>query len=412
MDGLGRGERPVTMELLAPAGSPECLRTALYFGADAVYVGLERFGLRAFAENFTPEQLRDGVRLAHSQGRRVYVALNALLGPEDLPALRDVLADLAEIGPDAVIFADPAVLMTARSARLDMPLHLSTQASTMNEESCRFWMENGVKRIILARELSLEQIAVLRRGVPDGLQLEVFVHGAMCVAYSGRCLLSTALTGRSGNDGRCAQPCRWSYEISEVGGDGRRFPLTENQQGTFVLNSKDLMMIDHLAELRLAGVDSLKIEGRNKSAYYVASVVSAYRRALDAMEQGVPADLEALRSELLASSSRQTGTGFFFGRKQQQDPKRTELPRQYTFVGRVVENPGSGYVTVEQRNKFVRGDRLEVLSPNLQGASFEVGEICTLDGGMRSEAPHPQELLRLACPLPLSAGDLLRRRDS
>lgn len=398
-------------ELLAPAGDLECLETAMYFGADAVYVGLKKFGLRAFAGNFTTAALQQAVAAAHARGRRVYVALNALLRPEDLPELRAILLELREIRPDAVIFADPAVLVTAREVDLGLPLHLSTQASVMNEAACRFWMENGVHRIILARELQLPQIAAIRLGAPAELELEAFVHGAMCVAYSGRCLLSSVMTGRSGNDGRCAQPCRWNYEISELHGDGRRFPVEEDEHGAYLLNSKDLMMLEHLDDLRSAGVSSFKIEGRNKSAYYVASTVSAYRRAIDALDGG-QLDLPALRAELLASSSRQVDTGFYYGRGRLQDPERTELPRRYTFVAKAVADSSDGSVIVEQRNKFAVGERLEVLSPQLQAASFEVRSISTLGGEQRRDAPHPQELLRLECPWPLQAGDLLRRAEA
>lgn len=407
---LGCGARTVRPELLAPAGNPECLETALYFGADAVYVGLRRFGLRAFAENFTYDELRQGIALAHGQGRKVHVALNALLAPGELPALRETLEALGNIRPDAIIFADPAVLVSARELGLDIPLHLSTQASTMNSAACRFWLGSGVSRIILARELTLAQIAQIRSEVPAELELEAFVHGAMCVAYSGRCLLSSVITGRSGNKGRCAQPCRWKYEISEVDGDGRRFPLEEDGRGSYLLNSKDLMMLGHLRELRDAGVDSFKIEGRNKSVYYVASVVSAYRRAIDALD-GTAADMDALRTELLSSSSRQLGTGFYFGRGVQ-DTERTELPRRYSFVGKVMQDACGGYAVVEQRNKFSTGERLEVLSPHLARGSFMVTDLSTMDGEKRRDAPHPQELLRLSCPLPLRAGDLLRRLDA
>lgn len=398
-------------ELLAPAGDPECLETALYFGADAVYVGLRHFGLRAFAENFTYETLAQAVGRAHRLGRRVYVALNALLRPEDLPRLTETLAELERIGPDALIFADPAVLMSARALGTEIPMHLSTQLSTMNAAACRFWMENGVRRIVLARELSLREIATIRSGIPAALELEAFVHGAMCVAHSGRCLLSSVMTGRSGNDGRCAQPCRWRYELSEVGGDGRRFPVQEDGRGTYILNSKDLMMLRHLGALREAGVDSLKIEGRNKSVFYVASAVSAYRRALNALAGTAPADLEQLEAELLASSSRQAGTGFYFGGEEREDRFRSELPRRYTFVAKVTADARDGVVPVEQRNKFALGERLEVLSPHLTGAAFTLHAMTGPDGGPRRDAPHPQEPLELRCALPLRRGDLLRRLD-
>lgn len=399
-------------ELLAPAGSAECLETALYFGADAVYVGLGRFGMRAFAENFTPEELSEAVTKTHAAGRRLHVALNALIRPEEMKTLRETLGLLREIGPDAVIFSDPAVLMCARELAVHIPLHLSTQASAANGETCRFWAQNGVERIILARELTLEEIRAVRRAVGPELELETFVHGAMCVAYSGRCLLSSVLTGRSGNQGRCAQPCRWEYELSEVGSSGQRFSIREEQEGTYILNANDLMMLEYLPQLQEAGISSFKIEGRNKSVFYVASAVHAYRQALDAQKNGpAPEVIARLKNELEGCSSRQYDTGFYFGRKKRhQDPLRTELPRRYTFVGKVLgcEN---NVLTVEQRNHFKTGERLEVLSPYYPQAAFVVEELSTMEGERVETAPHPQQHLRMRCGLKLHPGDLLRRRD-
>lgn len=403
----------MTPELLAPAGNPECLDTALYFGADAVYVGLNRFGMRAFAENFSPAQLEAAVDLAHKKGAKLYVALNALVHEEEKAALYASMGLLKEIGPDAIIFSDPAVLLYARELRLPIPLHLSTQASAANSSTCRFWAQNGVERIILAREVTLAEIRAIRRALGPAPELEVFVHGAMCVAYSGRCLLSAVMTGRSGNKGECAQPCRWQYAISEIGGDGRFFPITEEQDGTYILNAADLQMLEHLGELRDAGVDSFKIEGRNKSVFYVASVLHAYRRAVDALgAPGCAPDMEALRTELEAAASRQSGTGFFYGRGENlQDPHRNEVHRRYTFVAKVLSSQ-DGIAEVEQRNHFARGEKLEVLSPHLDGASFVVRELSTTTGEAVERAPHPQQRLRLPCSLPLRNGDLLRRLDS
>lgn len=397
-------------ELLAPAGNMECLQTALHYGADAVYIGLEHFGLRAFAENFTAEELLEARRITKEKKRRLYVAINALMAPEDLTQLKASLELVETAQVDAVIFSDPAVLMLHRQLNLSVPLHLSTQASTMNPAACCFWMGQGVSRIILARELSLAQIRMLRAQIPQELELETFVHGAMCVAYSGRCLLSAVTTGRSGNGGSCAQPCRWYYEIGEPGSE--RFPITQTEQGTFILNSKDLMMIDHLQDLIDAGIDSFKIEGRMKSIYYVATVVRAYRQALDALERG-DTDLQALRSELLLSATRQMSTGFFYDSDPQrlQDVTRTEIPRRYTFAAKVLENDGHGYIKVEQRNKFQVGETLELLPGIGDPQTFRLEEMCTETGEKVVEAPHAQQHLLLACPLPAAPGDLLRRLD-
>lgn len=401
-------------ELLAPAGTMECLVTALDFGADAVYLAGHSFGLRAAAPNFSMEQLAEAVRYAHGIDRRVYVAVNALVRESELEDLRAYLQILSDIQPDGLIFSDPAVAELHRQLQLDIPLHLSTQASTMNSAACSFWAANGVRRVVLGREAALSEISRMRNRLPDSMELEVFVHGAMCIAHSGRCLLSSVAAGRSGNRGECAQPCRWEYEIREKGTDGDWMPIAADNQGTFILNSRDLMMLDRIPELVDAGVSSLKIEGRMKSAYYVASVVSAYRAALDLyLEEGRRASSELLE-ELSKSATRAYTRGFFFGNPGQdgQDTTRKSSPRRFTFAARVLgKDTRDGFIRVEQRNKFSIGDTLEILAPGCTSRSFVVEEILTEDGEPRRSAPHAQETLFIRCPHDVAGGEILRRAE-
>ena len=303
------------IELLAPAGNLETLETALYFGADAIYMAGKQYGLRAFADNFTEDGLAAASRLTHEYGKKLYVTVNSVLWNRDIPGLEGYLRYLSEIRADGIIVTDPAVLLLLRRSGIPLAVHISTQANTTNYLSASFWYEQGAERIVLSREVSLDDIAEIRKNVPAGLELEAFVHGSMCIAHSGRCLLSSVLTGRSGNRGACAQPCRWEYHLYEKGYDGQYFPVFEDDHGTYIMNSRDLMMIEHIPELVQAGVTSFKIEGRMKSAYYVASVVHAYRRAIDAYQKDPSAYCfnENLKEELIKSATRGFTTGFYFG---------------------------------------------------------------------------------------------------
>lgn len=401
------------VELLAPAGNMECLKTALYFGADAVYLAGKQYGLRAFAANFTDEELGEAVGLAHSLGKRVYLTLNALFRNRDFDGFAEYLAKIKETGLDAVIVSDPGVMQCCLEAGLEV--HLSTQASTLNAKSAAFWHRQGVARIVLAREITLAEAAEIARQKPEALELEAFVHGAMCIAYSGRCLLSSVLTGRSGNQGECAQPCRWEYSIHENGYPEDYFPILEDERGTYVLNSKDLMMIEHIPALIEAGIHSFKIEGRMKSAYYVGCVVGAYRKAIDAYYAD-PAHYvldDALVQELYDSATRRFTTGFYFGNPagEGQDILRAPVPRRFGFCG-AVQAPAreDGLVLVEQRNKFSVGDTLDILSPNLPSSQFVVEEILNEEFISQPAAPHPQQKVFIRCPYALSKGDLLRRK--
>ena len=399
-------------ELLAPAGSFECLKTALYFGADAVYVAGKTFGLRAFANNFSDDELAEAVSYVHDRGRRIYVTVNALVHNSQLDDLKGYLKSLSAMGADGVIVSDPGVIQIIKEEGIDLTLHLSTQNSTFNHKSAAFWFGLGVKRIVLSRELTLEEIKEIIEHKPESLEIEVFVHGAMCVAHSGRCLLSYALTGRSGNKGECAQPCRWEYFLHEKGYEGQYFHISEDERGTYILNSKDLMMIEYMDKLIEAGIDSFKIEGRMKSPYYVASVVSAYRRAIDDYyaADGEYAFDQRLKDELIKSASRQFSTGFFFGKPEQDLEKTLSGEREYTFAGIVAEDAENGEVLIEQRNKFCVGDRLEILSPTMQDEYIDVDFIRNEDGEFQDSAPHPQQHIFINSSLPLKAGDILRKQ--
>lgn len=410
--------KPKLPELLAPAGNPERLRTALHYGADAVYVGLKAMSLRNYADNFTPAELKEACALAHSMGRRVYVTLNAFARDEDLQALPPLLEQAAEAEADALIVNDPGVIRMAKEMTPHMPLHLSTQANTLNAQAAAFWWEQGVKRIVLARELSIEQMGELIRQSPKGLEFEAFVHGAMCVAYSGRCLLSAYLAGRDPNRGECAQPCRWSYALRERGPGAAYgwFPVEQDQRGTYVLNSRDLRLIQYIPQLAEAGLSSLKIEGRMKSIAYVATVVNAYRMALDAYGQslatGTPYQLDPdLLQELERASHRPYTTGFALGlgATPYQAPESAAYIGEGT-IGAVVlsYDPRQGRAAIEQRNKFALGDTLSILSPGDVGRTLRVEGLWDLDGAPRQDTPHPRERLLLACHTPLQAGDILR----
>ncbi|MEY8382053.1 U32 family peptidase [Christensenellaceae bacterium 44-20] len=401
------------VELLAPAGNMECLKTALYFGADAVYLAGKQYGLRAFAANFTQEELGEAVRLAHSLKKRVYLTLNALFRNQDFEGFPDYLLRIKEMGIDAVIVSDPGVMQCCLEAGLEV--HLSTQASTLNAQSAAFWHRQGVKRIVLAREITLAEAAEIAQNAPDGLELEAFIHGAMCIAYSGRCLLSSVLTGRSGNKGECAQPCRWRYTIHEAGYPEEYFPIGEDENGAYLLNSKDLMMIEHLPALIESGIASFKIEGRMKSAYYVGCVVGAYRKAIDAYladPEHYALD-QALVQELYDSATRRFTTGFYFGNPsgEGQDISRSPVPRRYGFCGIALESSREdGLVLIEQRNKFSVGDTIDILSPNLPPTQFTLEKIWDEQMQEQPAAPHPQQRIYIVCPVPLAKGDLLRRK--
>jgi len=395
------------VELLAPAGDLPKMETALRYGADAVYLGSPRFGLRAPAGSFDLQKLGRAVDLCHSLGGRLYLTLNAYLRPEEFPELESFLQELRPLDIDAYIVSDPGVVATVKRIDPDRKLHLSTQVNTTNAAAAQLWGSLGVSRVNLARELTLERIAAVRQGT--SVELEVFVHGAMCVAYSGRCLLSAVLTGREANRGECAHPCRWSYALEEKTRPGEYMPVEEHQDGTFLFNSRDLCLIDHLPRLIDAGVDSLKIEGRMKSLYYVAAVTRVYRAALDlfyADPHNYVVD-PLWREELDKVSHRPYGTGFLLGEGSPQvHTADSAYVRSCDFVGLVHRQDGE--LIVEGRNRFFPGENLELIGPGMRTESFKVDSIETLEGTV-APAGQPNMRMRIELPEGTQEGDILRR---
>lgn len=397
------------IELLSPAGNRERLEYALAYGADAVYMAGSRFSLRAFADNFEPDELKNALELVHSKGKKAYITVNIYAHNSDIDGMEDYFRFLYDIGADAVLVSDLGVLEAAKKGAPELPVHISTQANVTNYAAARFFCNAGAERIVLARELSIEEIALIHQKVPQA-ELEAFVHGAACISYSGRCLLSDYLTGRSANQGKCAQPCRWGYELVPQG-HADSFPIAQDERGTYILNSKDLCMIDHLGELADAGVTSFKIEGRMKTAYYTAAVTNAYRRATDRLEAGLEPD-PALKEELAKAANREFTTGFYFGPVQQGQRYESSKCRQSHEFSAVVLSSNGEYLTLEQRNRFRVGDVLEVLSPEPSrcGRKFTVESIISSQGCSVQAAPNPQERVKVPCTLRLEYMDILRRK--
>ena len=395
------------MELLAPAGNFEKFLTALHFGADAVYLAGNRFGLRAFAGNFSDEEMQEAVKIAHSFGKKVYITLNIIAKDEDFDGLKEYLEFLQDIKVDAVIVADIGVMEFVRKYAPKIDIHISTQANIINSYTAKFFADLGVKRLILARELSLEQIKNLRKNLPKEVEIEVFVHGAMCMAYSGRCLLSNYLTGRDSNHGECVQACRWKYYVREVSRDDE-LEVQEDEKGSYIFNSKDLNMLSHLQELKEAGVDSIKIEGRMKSSYYVATVVNAYRMALDMLPERPTEELE---KELLKASHRRYTTGFYFDEENRQFQEDSMPVQDSEFVAIAVEDAKNGKVKLEMRNKFSVGDTLEILSPKKDcfNKNVTIKEIIDSTGEKIESAKKVQEIVEINMVYPILKGDILRR---
>lgn len=397
------------IELLSPAGNRERLEYALAYGADAVYMAGSRYSLRAFADNFEPDELKNALELVHSKGKKAYITVNIYAHNSDIDGMEDYFRFLYDIGADAVLVSDLGVLEAAKKGAPELPVHISTQANVTNYAAARFFCNAGAERIVLARELSIEEIALIHQKVPQA-ELEAFVHGAACISYSGRCLLSDYLTGRSANQGKCAQPCRWGYELVPQG-RADSFPIEQDERGTYILNSKDLCMIDHLGELADAGVTSFKIEGRMKTAYYTAAVTNAYRRAIDRLEAGLEPD-PALKEELAKAANREFTTGFYFGPVQNGQRYESSKCRQSHEFSAVVLSSNGEYLTLEQRNRFRVGDVLEVLSPEPSrcGQKFTVESIISSQGCSVQAAPNPQERVKVPCTLRLKYMDILRRK--
>lgn len=402
-------------ELLAPAGDLEKLKMAIIYGADAVYLGGIQFGLRASAKNFTMDELIEGVNFAHKRGKRVYVTLNIIPHNDDLIGLEDYVRELEKAEIDAVIVSDPGVLSIVKSTSPSMEIHLSTQANTTNYQSARFWYNQGVKRIIVARELSLEEIKDIITNVPEDLDIEAFVHGAMCISYSGRCLLSNYMTGRDANRGECAQSCRWNYYLMEEKRPGEYFPINEDERGTYVFNSKDLCMLNHIPELVKSDIKSLKIEGRMKSQYYVATVVRSYRMAIDKYFEN-PQNYrynEDWLEEIKKASYRDFTTGFYFGKPggEEQNYSSSSYIRIYDFAGLVLDYESeAGIAIVEQRNRMFVGDEIEIFGPSKEHFVQKIEKMWNDKDEEIDVAPHPQQIIKIKVAQPVQKWDIIRKR--
>ena len=404
-------------ELLIPASSLEVLKTAVVFGADAVYIGGEAFGLRAKAKNFSMEDMEAGIAFAHERGVKVYVTANILAHNRDLAGVEEYFRELKKIRPDALIISDPGVFTIARSVCPETEIHISTQANNTNYETFRFWHALGAKRVVSARELSMEELREIRAKIPEDLEIETFVHGAMCISYSGRCLLSNYFTGRDANQGACTHPCRWKYAVVEETRPGEYLPVYENERGTFLFNSKDLCMIEHIPDLLSTGIDSLKIEGRMKTALYVATVARTYRKAIDdyvkdpaLYEQNLP----WYREQISNCTYRQFTTGFFYGKptEEAQIYDSNTYIKEYTYLGIVGQPDGTGAWQISQRNKFSVGETIEVMKPNGENIEVKVKSIRDEEGNFMESAPHPKQILYIDLGMELEPFDILRRKEA
>ena len=388
----------------------------MIYGADAVYIGGEAFGLRAKAKNFSMEEIREGIAFAHAHDVKVYITANILAHNGDLDGVREYFAELREIKPDALIISDPGVYMIAKEVCPEIERHISTQANNTNYGTYRFWYEQGAKRVVSARELSLAEIKEIRANIPDDLEIETFIHGAMCISYSGRCLLSNYFTGRDANQGACTHPCRWKYAVVEEKRPGEYLPVYENERGTYIFNSKDLCMIEHIPELMESGIDSFKIEGRMKTALYVATVARTYRRAIDDYKQSPELYREHMawyQEQISNCTYRQFTTGFFFGKPsdEAQIYDNNTYVKEYTYLGIVGEQNEEGLYRVEQRNKFSVGESIEVMKPDGANITVTVQRIVDEEGNDMESAPHPKQVLYIDLGQPLAMYDILRRKE-
>ncbi len=403
-------------ELLMPAGSLDVLKTAVVYGADAVYIGGEAFGLRAKAHNFSMEDMKKGIGFAHSRGVKVYVTANILAHNQDLDQVEGYFEELREVGPDALIISDPGVFTAARRVLPDVDIHISTQANNTNYGTYQFWHGLGARRVVSARELSLEEIKEIRGRIPKDMEIETFVHGAMCISYSGRCLLSNFFTGRDANQGACTHPCRWKYALVEETRPGEYMPVYENDRGTFIFNSKDLCMVEHIPELMEAGIDSFKVEGRMKTALYVATVARAYRRAIDDCKKGrdvFEQNSGWYKEEIGKCTNREFTTGFFFGKPGSDAHiyKSSTYVKDYTYLGTVDQVDPRGFARIEQKNKFSVGETIEVMKPDGRNLSVAVREIRSQDGALLESAPHAKQVVYVDLGEGLEEFDILRRRE-
>lgn len=403
-------------ELLMPAGNLEILKAAVMFGADAVYIGGDMYGLRAKAHNFSPNEMSEGIEFAHSYGKKVYVTANITAHNNDLLGVREYFKELSVIKPDALIISDPGVFMAAKEICPDIDVHISTQSNNVNYDTFRFWHMQGATRVVTARELSVEEIAEIRKNIPDDLEIETFIHGAMCISYSGRCLLSNYFTGRDANLGACTHPCRWKYYIMEEKRPGEYLPVEENERGTYIFNSKDLCMIEHIPDLCEAGIDSFKIEGRMKTALYVANVARIYRMAIDDYYKDASLYEEKIpyyKAELEKGTYRQFTTGFFYGKPthETQIYDSNTYVKNYTYLGMIKSVNDEGLYGFEQKNKFSVGDEIEVMRCDGTVHNVTVRRMTDDAGNEIESCPHPGQMIYIDTGMELSEYDIMRKRS-
>lgn len=403
-------------ELLIPASNLEVLKTAIMYGADAVYIGGEMYGLRAKAKNFSADDMKEGIAFAHKYGKKVYVTANITAHNRDLDGVAKYFEELREIKPDAIIISDPGVFDIAQEVAPEIDIHISTQANNVNYRTYRFWHKMGATRVVSARELSLDEIADLRKNIPADLEIETFVHGAMCIAHSGRCLLSNYFTGRDANLGACTHPCRWKYHVVEENRPGEYLPVFENDRGTYIFNSKDLCMIEYIPEIVAAGINSLKVEGRMKTALYVATVARTYRKAIDDFFESpelYKENLEYYRQEIAKCTYRQFTTGFFFDKPKAdaQIYDNNVYVKEYTYLGTVGSVDENNLCELEQRNKFSVGDEVEVMKPNGVNILVTVKKILDEEGNEMESCPHPKQKIFVDFGIKLEQYDIIRRKE-
>lgn len=403
-------------ELLCPASSLEVLKIAVIYGADAVYIGGEAFGLRAKAKNFTLAEMKEGIDFAHAHGVKVFVTANILAHNDDLDGVRKYFEELKEIKPDALIISDPGVFMIAKEVCPEIERHISTQANNTNYGTYQFWHAMGAKRVVSARELSLQELREIRDNIPEDMEIETFIHGAMCISYSGRCLLSNYFTGRDANQGACTHPCRWKYALMEEKRPGEYLPVFENERGTYIFNSKDLCMIEHIPEMLATGVDSYKIEGRMKTALYVATVARTYRKAIDdylESPEKYQANMPWYQEQISNCTYRQFTTGFFFGKTDENSQiyDNNTYVKEYTYLGIVGPQNEQGLYRIEQRNKFSVGETIEIMKPNGDNIEVVVKQILDEEGRPQESCPHSKQIIYIDLGHPLEQYDILRRKE-
>ncbi len=402
-------------ELLIPAKGPEEFNTAVNFGADAVYIGGESMGLRAHARNFEDDEIKTAIEHAHKHRVKVYVTANIFAHNEDIEEAADYFQKMKDIRPDALLIADPGMFSLAREICPEIELHISTQANNTNYRTVLFWAAQGAKRIVTARELSLKEIKEIRDHIPDDIEIESFVHGAMCISYSGRCLLSNYFTGRDANHGECTHPCRWQYAVSEITRPGQYLPIEENERGTYIFNSKDLCMVEHIPDLIEAGIDSLKVEGRMKTALYVAAAARTYRKAIDdyfESPEKYKENLDWYREEIGKCTTREFCTGFYYGKPDEgsQIYGNNTYTQEYIYLGCVEDTDADGRAVMHQKNKFSVGDQVEIMRPDFENRFVKVESIFSPERGEADSAPHPKELIHVRFSGTPEKGDLIRMK--